>query len=333
MSKKSNSNLINAKVADSDEFYTQMSDIEKELNHYLNHFENAVVYCNCDDPACSNFWRFFHLNFNNLGLKKLIATFYDPEKPVYKIEYTGGNDIDFREGIVTELEGNGDFSSPECVETLREADIVVTNPPWSLIRKYVSVLTENNVKFLILANKNIITYKNFFVLFQNNQVWMGYGGANNFVTPSGKTKKINGLARWFTNLDISKRHQPITLTEHFKKERYPIYDNYAAFNIDKVRNIPVDKYYEMSVTKEELSQLQEKGFDITVLNGKTEPFFIRIEKPILGVPISFLEKHCPEQFNIVGMASCHSYFPMGLENEAGYINGKWVYARILIKYI
>lgn len=326
-----NQKLTSAKVAKQDEFYTQMKDIEKELIHYLDHFQNKVIYCNCDDPAISNFWRYFHLNFNNFGLKKLISTHYDPKNPTYAMEYTGGNDIDISAGQLTPLEQDGDFRSPECIEFLKEADIIVTNPPWSLFREYFSVLTDYKKKFIILANKNIITYKKVFSLFKNNGIWMGYGGANNFITPSGQTKKINGLARWFTNLDVSKRHQPIPLTEHFQKELYPIYDNYAAFNTDKVKNIPVERDFVMNVSKAEVKVLQQKGFDFEEVNKGTDEVVVIIKNPVIGVPISFLEKYCPEQFEIVGIASTHSYFPIGLKNEAGCIDGKWVYARIMIR--
>lgn len=283
MSKKTNSNLINAKVADSDEFYTQMSDIEKELSHYLNHFENAIIYCNCDDPARSNFWHFFHLNFNNLGLKKLIATFYDPEKPVYKIEYTGGNDIDFREGIVTELEGNGDFASPECIETLREADIVVTNPPFSLFRKYVALLMEYQKKFLIIGNMNAITYKEFFPLIKENKIWSGtksFSGGMDMIFSAdrfdpSKLKKykmdLNGNylvnvmgVVWYTNLNLQKRHVPISLKKRYNSNDYVHYDNYDGIEVPKVSDIPID------------------------YDG------------VMGVPVSFLDKHCPEQFEIIG---------------------------------
>ncbi len=258
-----NKNLTAAKKAKNDEFYTQFPDIEKELCHYKPHFAGKVVFCNCDDPTWSNFWRYFHLNFAHLGLKKLIATHYDPNESTYKMEYEGGNDTNVEIGVKTPLLQNGDFRSEECIELLKEADIVVTNPPFSLFREYTAQLVKYGKKFVIIGNMNAITYKEFFPLMKDNKVWLGYMSPKTFMQPDGNEKKF-GNVMWYTNLDIPKRHEPIDLIEHYSPEKYPKYDNYDAINVDKTLDIP-------------------KDYD-----------------GVMGVPISFLDKYCPEQFEIVG---------------------------------
>ena len=260
-----NNNLHKAKTAKNDEFYTQLTDIEKELKHYKAHFKGKTIFCNCDDPKQSNFWKYFHLNFNHFGLKKLIATHFHETEPTYKIEYTGEDDNNCDIGVVTNLEANGDFRSPECIALLQEADIVVTNPPFSLFREYIAQLIDYDKKFIVIGNKNSITYKEFFPLLKDNQVWIGFNSPAEFKTPDGTTNKINGLSRWFTNLDIIKRHEFLDLIEKYTPEKYPKYDNYDAINVDKVLDIPVD------------------------YDG------------VMGVPITFLDKYNPEQFEILGI--------------------------------
>lgn len=204
MSKK-NGNLQSAKKAKNDEFYTQIADIERELKHYKGHFKDKVVLCNCDDPEWSEFWMYFKLNFDELGLKKLIATHYtgndiSDEDHSYKLElfeYEG-------EPVRTELKGDGDFASEECIELLKEADVVVTNPPFSLFRDYVKLLMDHEKKFLIIGNKNAITYKEFFPYLKNRDIWIGIGQPQEFRTPEGTTKQVAGLCRWFTNLSLRK---------------------------------------------------------------------------------------------------------------------------------
>lgn len=262
-----NANLHKAKDSKNDEFYTQLTDVSKELMHYKQHFKNKIVLCNCDDPTWSAFWKYFHLNFAELGLKKLISTHYDREKATYKMEYTGGDDNDIEVGVKTPLKGNGDFRNKECLDLIDEADIVVTNPPFSLFREYVAVLMEYNKKFLIIGNKNAITYKEFFPLLKDDKVWIGCNSPIEFSTPDGITKKLNGLTRWFTNLDVAKRHEKLILWKNYTPEEYPKYDNYDAINVDKVSEIPVD------------------------YDG------------VMGVPITFMDKHNPEQFEIVGFGS------------------------------
>ena len=209
-----NKNLHQAKTAKNDEFYTQITDIEKELKHYKHHFKDKTIFCNCDDPKQSNFWKYFHLNFNYFGLKKLIATHYHETEPTYKIEYTGEDDNDYEIGVVTSLETNGDFRSPECIELLQEADIVVTNPPFSLFREYIAQLIDYDKKFIVIGSQNAITYKRFFPLLKNNQVWLGHTSPKEFLQPDDSIKKFGNIS-WFTNLDISKRHEKLILWQRY----------------------------------------------------------------------------------------------------------------------
>ena len=257
-----NTSLHTARKVKNDEFYTRLEDINEEMNHYEDKFRGKVVFCNCDDPKWSNFWKYFHLNFSVLGLKKLISTHYDKNEPTYKMEYTGGNDNDIEVGVKTPLEGNGDFRNKECLDLLDECDIVVTNPPFSLFRTYVATLMEHNKKFLIIGNKNAITYKEFFPLLKENKVWLGCTNVKEFLQPDGSIKKFGNIG-WFTNLDVAKRHEKLILRKHYTPEEYPKYDNYDAININKVADIPCD------------------------YDG------------VMGVPITFLDKYNPEQFEIV----------------------------------
>lgn len=321
-----NRSLHAASKAKEDEFYTRIEDIESELSHYTEHFRDKTVLCNCDDPYESNFFKYFAINFNRLGLKKLITTCYvgspishrftldkwldgkpdsetkpkeiDPrtgrKKVPYKIEITEVKDLDgdgaanltdvellLRNDANTStlLKGNGDFRSKECIECLKEADIVVTNPPFSLFREYVATLMEYNKKFLIIGNQNAITYKEFFPLLKDNKVWLGYhNGDMSFMVPddyeerqtrfwvddSGQKWRSLGTISWYTNLDIKKRHEPLRLYAKYDSEKYPKYDNYDAIEVSKVSEIPGD-YMES-----------------------------------MGVPITFMDRFCPEQFEIVG---------------------------------
>ncbi len=259
-----NANMTKAKLTQNDEHYTQLSDIENELKHYRKYFEGAIVFCNCDDPDWSNFWKFFYLNFDVLGLKKLISTHYDSKKSTYKMEYNGINDP-----VITNLEGNGDFRSQECIELLKEATIVVTNPPFSLFREYVAQLLEYKKNFLIIGNLHAITYKEFFPFLKKNMVWFGFNTVKSFIEPDGSIKKFGNIG-WYTNLDHNKRHEELILYKKFAPKEYPKYDNYDAIEVGKVADIPTD-YTEM-----------------------------------MGVPISFLDKYCPEQFEIVGMPTASS---------------------------
>lgn len=258
-----NTNLHKAKSAKNDEFYTQLTDVSKELVHYKHHFKGKIVFCNCDDPTWSAFWKYFHLNFAELGLKKLISTHYDMNERTYKMEYEGGDDNNVEAGVKTDLEGNGDFRNQECLELLDECDIVVTNPPFSLFREYVATLVEYGKRFVIIGSMNAITYKEIFPLLKENLIWLGYNPVKEFIQPDGSIKKFGNIL-WFTNLDISKRHERLILWKNYTPEEYQKYDNYDAINVDKVSDIPCD------------------------YNG------------VMGVPITFLDKYNPEQFEIVG---------------------------------
>ena len=286
-------NLHKAKKAKNDEFYTQLTDVSEELRHYKKHFKGKIVYCNCDDPTWSAFWKYFHLNFEVLGLKKLISTHYDKDKPTYKMVYDGGNDNNIEAGVKTPLQGNGDFRNQECIELLKKSDIVVTNPPFSLFREYVAQLMEHEKKFIIIGNKNSVTYKEFFPLLKDNKVWLGYNSPAEFNTPEGVTKKINGLSRWFTNLGIKKRHEKIVLRKIYTPEEYPTYDNYEAINVNKTVEIPSD------------------------YDG------------VMGVPITFLDRYCPEQFEIIGKIDSGKIDEYNLGNPI--INNKTIYKRLAIR--
>ncbi|MFZ4706172.1 MAG: adenine-specific methyltransferase EcoRI family protein [Bacteroidales bacterium] len=291
--KVEHSMLTAAKTRKNDEFYTQLSDIERELKHYKNHFKDKVVLCNCDDPRVSNFFHFFSYNFEKYGLKKLITICYKnqemdlfsenkSEQAIY-LEYKGdknGNNVpDVEEIGIKHLKGDGDFRSKECIELLKEADIVVTNPPFSLFREYVAQLMEYDKMFLIIGNINAITYKEIFKLIQENKAWLGVNmgrGISGFIVPkhyelygsearvdeNGNRIVATNNCLWLTNLDIAKRHEDIILYKKYSTEEYPTYDNYNAINVDVTKDIPLD--YDGSI----------------------------------GVPITFLDKYNPDQFEI-----------------------------------
>ncbi len=317
--------LNDAQKAKKDEFYTQLSDIENEVRHYRQHFEGKTVLCNCDDPRISNFFNFFAFNFENLKLKKLITTCYKnqdvnlfsqnaSEKAVY-LEYYGdrnGNKVPDPEEIgIKPLKGDGDFRSAECIELLKQADIVVTNPPFSLFREYVAQLIEYNKKFLIIGNMNAVTCKEIFPLIKNNLVWYGpsiSSGDREFQVPKDyplnaatcriddqgrKFLRVKGV-RWFTNLEHSRRHETLVLYKNYAPEEYPKYDNYDAIEVSKTADIP-------------------KDYD-----------------GLMGVPISFLDKYNPEQFEIIGLDR-YTVPTKFLVNGRFGINGKKIYARILIR--
>ena len=308
-----NKNLNAAKVAKKDEFYTQLSDIERELQHYWKHFRGKVVLCNCDDPYESNFFKYFALRFNQLGLKKLICTCYngspvtgnelaihfdgfdddEPKKIAYKVEITevkdenGDGAVDLSDvqyllksdRNVLSILKTGDFRSQECIELLKEADIVVTNPPFSLFREYIGQLMEYKKKFLIIGSQKSIGCKEIFPLFQENKIWWGYGfkgAAAHFFSPYEDTatagdhkrdmNRVSGVT-WFTNLEIPKRSEEMDLVCRYSPDEYPRYENYNAIEVGKTTDIPFDY------------------------------------PGIMGVPITFLDKYCPDQFDIVGSNS------------------------------
>ncbi len=290
-----NANLHKAKDAKNDEFYTQLTDVAKELMHYKAHFKDKIVLCNCDDPTWSAFWKYFHLNFAELGLKKLISTHYDKTELTYKMEYSGGDDNDIEVGVKTPLEGNGDFRNKECLDLLDECDIVVTNPPFSLFREYVAVLMEHEKKFLIIGNKNAITYKEFFPLLKDDEVWIGCTNVKEFLQPDGSIKKFGNIG-WFTNLDVAKRHEKLILWKNYTPEEYPKYDNYDAINVNKVSEIPCD------------------------YDG------------VMGVPVTFMDKYNPDQFEILGHEhDLTGNGGDGIPHGQFEVNGVGVYKRILIR--
>lgn len=309
MEKKiSNKNLNKARDSKEDEFYTQLTDIEKELKHYKKHFKNKVVFCNCDDPRVSNFFHYFSYNFEQLGLKKLITTCYKnqqmnlfsekkSEKAIY-LEYTGdknkNNLPDPKEIGIKHLKSDGDFRSQECIELLKQADIIVTNPPFSLFREYVTQLIKYDKKFLIIGNVNAVSYKEIFKLVKENKIWLGHNCVRHFKRPDGSMYET-ARSFWYTNLDIEKRHEDLILYKTYKghEKDYPKYDNYNAINVDKATDIPID------------------------YTG------------IMGVPVTFLDKHSPEQFEIIGQMATTKVDEFN--HGYPYIKGKKIYARILIK--
>lgn len=335
-----NRNLNAARAAKKDEFYTQLSDIEHELQHYLKHFCGKTVLCNCDDPYESNFFKYFALRFNQLGLKKLICTCYngspvqgnelmlqfddadsEPKKIAYKVEITevkdenGDGAVDLADvcyllqndkNVLSTLQ-TGDFRSRECIELLKEADIVVTNPPFSLFREYVAQLIEYDKKFIIIGHQNAITYKGIFPLIKDNKMWFGYGFkglASHFRSPykdiatasnhKENMIRVSGVV-WFTNLDHNKRHEEMDLICRYSPDLYPKYDNYDAIEVSTTANIPMD--YE----------------------------------GVMGVPITFLDKYCPDQFEILGCNRGIEQDPNGIYGRSAYLNGKEVFKRIFIK--
>lgn len=346
-----NDNLHKAKDAKNDEFYTRIEDVAEELRHYKKHFAGKVVLCNCDDPTWSAFWRYFHLNFAELGLKKLISTHYDRTEPTYKMEYEGGDDNNVEVGVKTPLEGNGDFRNKECLDLLDECDIVVTNPPFSLARAYAQCLREHSKQFVIIGDLNWITYKEIFPMLKDNEIWLGYSSVKEFTQPDGTIKKF-GNKLWYTNLDIQKRHEKLILWQRYydddgnplpdAEERYPHYDNYDAINVDRVADIPADyKPCWLSCSNAaDCLFAQAKGMDNTPAlceqgcNGA------------MGVPITFLNSYNPDQFEIIWQASGNTraccphailrdelHYVQHSEDRGGcgVVNGKRVYSRIFIR--
>lgn len=309
---KGNSNLHSSRAGKTDEFYTQISLIEKELRHYKAFFQGKTVFCNCDDPEESNFWKYFELNFEQLKLKKLISTHYETTTPSYKLEITGDTNSDGKinalDIVRTPLKQNGDFRSPECKEIMESADVIITNPPFSLFREYVAQIMEQGKHFIIIGNQNAITYREILPLFIDDKIWLGYiSGHFWFRVPDDyevkktdfkideeglKWRRISNIC-WFTNIDIEKRHENMTLFRNYTPDKYPKYDNYDAINVDRTVDIPCD-YFE-----------------------------------IMGVPITFIDKHNPGQFELLGDSRYHD--GQDFSNDINVINGKTLYRRLLIR--
>lgn len=314
-----NENLKQAKKEKKYEFYTQLTDIEKELKYYKDEFKGKTIFCNCDDPEWSNFWKYFELNFDHLGIKKLISTHYEDNKPSYKLEIigdiTGDGKVDHKDIIKTPLKQNGDFRSPEAIEILKEADIVITNPPFGLFREYLSQLDEYGKDFIIIGNTNALTYKETFKLFKEDKIRTGYTNFNVgmffFVPDSYEkyTKIVDGrkmvrvsTSCWFTSLPVKKHNDKLICYKKYSKEEYPNYENYDAINVSTYTDIPMD------------------------YDG------------VMGVPVTFLDKYNPEQFELLGMASSAGYNKdivgidfKGIKDARPTINGKTLFARIFIK--
>lgn len=302
-----NSNLHSAKKVKNDEFYTRYEDIEAEVMKYRKQFKDKIVYLPCDDPAekKSEFWSFFVNNFDSFGLKKLIATHYDENGKAYKIwidnDTTNDGFIDDADAMQEDLQGNGDFRSPECLEIMKECDIVCTNPPFSLFREFVDAIMTANKSFLIIGNQNAFTYDSIFTLIKNNKIWTGYNMVKKFNQPNGSIKTFGNVC-WFTNLDTIKRNEELILTKKYSSAEYPIYDNYNAIEVDKVANIPSD-YFEA-----------------------------------MGVPVTFIDKYNPKQFTILGHTHCKDKSDEvevlrtdPNHTHGGFIDGKEKYMRILIR--
>lgn len=308
-----NKNLHKANKEKNDEFYTQYSDIEKELKYYKDHFKGKVVFCNCDDPKMSNFYKFFTLKFKEYGLKKLITTHFDKSKPTYKLVIDEDNYWDTvnddKKPDPIPLEQNGDFRSQESIELLKEADIVVTNPPFSLFREYIAQLEAYDKHFLVVGNQNSITYKDIFKLIKENKIWLGVSPRTmTFELPDKTFSTVN--ATWFSNLSHKKRNEDLILFKTYKnnENNYPKYDNYDAIEVSKTNEIPID--YD--------------GY--------------------MGVPITFLDKYNPNQFEIIGLFAdkrensdalvqgTPTYLDEQHKKYVGAIvRGKATYARIIIK--
>lgn len=299
-----NTNLHRAKENKNDEFYTQYNDIAEELKNYKKHFNGKTILCNCDDPKESKFWQYFEAKFEDLNLKKLISTHYNKDgTPSYALIFEGKydeNNLCITQTIP--LNSNGDFRSEECIEFLKEADIVVTNPPFSLFREYVAQLMKYEKKFLIIGNLNAIKYKEIFPLIKENKIWLGHNQVKEFNTPNQTTKKFGNIY-WFTNLDNEVRHRKIVLLQDYDINDYPKYDNYDAIDVGKIGK-----------------------------NGEWKADIYSIPAfydGIMGVPITYINKYNPQQFEIIGIAN------HGSDNEFDLfkpmLNNQYVYARILIK--
>ena len=341
---KKNTNLHSAKKAKNDEFYTQLTDIEKEMKYYKDFFNGKVVYCNCDDARESNFFKYFANNFEMLGLKKLICVGYKENGKGVILTYEGDKNnnfiVDDEEIIVTELNGDGDFRSEESIELLKQADVVVTNPPFSLFREYVAQLMKYEKKFIIVGNGNAVTYKEIFPYIKNNELWLGAGkgmggkamefyvNADIYDATKGSVNRVeNGkcyvgvmMCTWFTNIPHTKRNTELDLFKKYNATDYPKYENYNAIEVSRVENIPMD------------------------YDG------------VMGVPITFLDKYCPTQFEIVGLGIANLGLECGVQpykkehreyrkniQKRGVVDGdlymvvngevKVPYARILIKQL
>ena len=271
-----NKNLNDSKKRKNDEFYTLLPDIETELQHYKKRFRGKIIYCNCDNPEFSNFWKYFQIHFKEFGIRKLIATYYDSGKPTYKYELSQGND----EPVKTPLISSGDFRSPECIGILKEADVIITNPPFSLFREYIAQLMKYEKRFAVIGSLNAVGYKDIFPYIKSRQLWISSNNQHQFfripddydigvtkVDSDGHKYAVIGNIAWFTNIPTQREFADLALTALYSPEKYPCYDNYNAININKLSEIPCD------------------------YDG------------IMGVPVTFIAKYNPEQFKILGITT------------------------------
>lgn len=255
-----NNNLNLARKEKNDEFYTLFEDIERELKHYKDHFKNKVIYCNCDNPKYSNFWKYFYDNFKDLGLKKLISTYYSKDGISYKTEYDGDNTK------IETLNHNGDFRNKECIDFLKKSDIIITNPPFSLFKEFIAQLSKYNKKFIVIGNKNSIIYKEVFSLFMENKIKYGLTNISRFLNPMGELKHFGNI-RWFTNLDIVSKNNKLKLNKRYDDNIYCKYENFDAINIDKIKDIPFDYYGIMGVPITFLEKDYSNNFEILGLDS------------------------------------------------------------------
>ena len=312
-----NKNLNKAKKAKNDEFYTPREAVESEVSRYHDSLTGKAIYCNCDDPIDSRFWKFFYRQFGFLKLKQLIATHYNMDgSPSYALIYKGGSDscLDYTEGVTkVPLKGNGDFRSDECVEFLKQSDVVVTNPPFSLARKFIKQIFDYHKEFLIVGNKNWITYKEVFPLLMQNKMWLGANSIKYFYQPDKSIKKFGNVG-WYTNLPVQRPTDQVVVFEPFDFAPHPAYDNYPAFEVSKVVDIPAQQEVTTDIASENVQQWKNiYKDDIEVLSDNGTSAKVKVNRPIYGVPITFMDKYNPssilpkhnlaKEFDIIGFGS------------------------------
>lgn len=312
----SNLNLARAKKAKNDEFYTPREAVESEVSRYHDSLIGKAIYCNCDDPIDSRFWKFFYRQFGFLKLKQLIATHYNMDgSPSYALIYKGGSDscLDYTEGVTkVPLKGNGDFRSDECVEFLKQSDVVVTNPPFSLAREFIKQLMDYHKEFLVIGSKNWINYRITFPLIMQHKIWSGATNVKWFYQPDGSIKKFGNVG-WYTNLPVRKPTDQVVVFEHFDFVPHPVYDNYPAFECSKVEDIPADLEVETDIDSDNLQGwIKQYKDDLMVLSDNGMVAHIKVKRPIYGVPITFMDKYNPssviekhnlgKEFDILGLS-------------------------------
>ena len=347
----SNNNLNHAKKAKNDEFYTQKWDVEQELTRYRESFTDKAILCNCNDTH-SAFFHYFYRQFGFLKLKQLICVNYNMNgSSSYALLYKGGSDSDleYKQGLTKiPLKSNGDFRSDECIEFLKQSDIVVTNPPFSLEREFIKQLKDYHKQFLIIGNMNMVTYKEVFPLIMNQKMWLGAGKLTDFDTPDGQGKKVAGLTRWFTNMPVKKTTDQVVVFEDWGFAPHPKYDNYTAFEVSKVVDIPACLSVETDISKIDFSDWKSVyKDDLTVLSDLGSEYRVKINRPIYGVPITFVDKYNPssilekhnlgKEFDILGATesegngASHGIWIKSSKVKQPLIDGKRKYKRLFIR--